>query len=241
MTIVVAKACLGIQASVNMPAGPKPTTACVYTILLLRSIFFEHFSLYNRMKLVDATSLLGGQARYFSDVYKLYDFKDDQLLKDYLDFITHEPVEWMKGFPAKLTQKGSFSRPKAAVIKLLKHADVIEVLGEPYTQSVYDVVWNTFKKHIDAILAKRQHASIDHEDAQSSEPPHMQITEDAESVHSATSVQSAGSSMHSVRIPKRQTTDWEKKYRVLEQAYIQLVKDGVNASALTLLSALSSA
>ena len=191
------------------------------------------------MKLADATSLLGAQARYFSDVYKLYEFKDDQLLKDYLDFITHEPVEWMKGFPAKLTQKGSFSRPKAAVIKLLKHADVIEAFGEPYTQSVYDVIWNTFKKHIDAILATRQHSIADQLgecDSQSSEPvpPNLRITEDVESVQSVQST-------HSVRIPKRQTTDWEKKYRVLEEAYIQLVKEGVNASALTLLSALSSA
>ena len=191
------------------------------------------------MNLAGATNLLGAQARYFSDVYKLYEFKDDQLLKDYLDFITHEPVEWMKGFPAKLTQKGSFSRPKAAVIKLLKHADVIEALGETYTQSVYDIVWNTFKKHIDAILATRQHFLgadlLDDQDSQSSEPvpPNLRITEDVESVQST----------HSVRLPKRlpATTDWEKKYRILEEAYIQLVKEGVNASALTLLSALSSA
>jgi len=187
------------------------------------------------MKLSDATTILGTQARYFSDVYKLYEFKDEQLLKDYLDFITHEPVEWMKGFPAKLTQKGSFSRPKAAVIKLLKHADVIAALGETYTQSVYDVVWNTFKKHIDAILAMRQHSIMDQlgeHDSQSSEPvpPNLLITEDAESVES----------VHSVRLPKRQITDWERKYRILEQAYIQLVKEGVNASALTLLSAFSS-
>lgn len=191
------------------------------------------------MNLASATSLLGAQARYFSDVYKLYEFKDEQLLKDYLDFITHEPVEWMKGFPAKLTQKGSFSRPKAAVIKLLKHADVIEALGETYTQSVYEIVWNTFKKHIDTILAARQHSSAnqyDEQDSQSSEPapPNLLITEDVESVQSV-------NSMHSVRAPKRQTTDWEKKYRILEEAYIQLVKEGVNASALTLLSALSSA
>lgn len=190
------------------------------------------------MNLAGATSLLGAQARYFSDVYKLYEFKDDQLLKDYLDFITHEPVEWMKGFPAKLTQKGSFSRPKAAVIKLLKHADVIEALGEPYTQSVYDIVWNTFKKHIDAILSTRQHASIVDQlgecESQSSEPapPNLLIAEDVESIQST----------HSVRVPKRLApVNWEKKYRILEEAYIQLVKEGVNASALTLLSALSSA
>ena len=196
------------------------------------------------MKLLEATGLLGGQARYFSDVYKLYNYRDDQLLKDYFDFITHEPLEWMKGFPAKLTQKGSFSRPKAAVIKLLKHRDVIAVLGEDYTQAVYDVVWNTFKKHVDEIVAKRQQGGatvVDQMDARSSSsepvPPTMVIEEDAESVQS----------MHSVRlrVPAKNEikyeTNWEAKYRVLEQAYIQLLKEGVNASALTLLSAFSSA
>lgn len=190
------------------------------------------------MNLSDATGLLGNQARYFSDVYKLFDFKDTQNLKDYLDFIVHEPIEWMKGFPARLTQKGSFSRPKASIIKLLKHTNVIQVLGKEYTQNVYDIVWNTFKKHVDTILTARQVKDESDEDSvQSAEPvpPNLFIMEDAESVRSN----------HSVRAPKRvvaaATTDWEAKYRVLEKAYIALLTDGAQASALTLLSALSSA
>jgi len=192
------------------------------------------------MNLSDATGLLGNQARYFSDVYKLFDFKDNQNLKDYLDFIVHEPVEWMKGFPARLTQKGSFSRPKAAIIKLLKHTNVIQVLGKEYTQNVYDTVWNTFKKHVEVILTARQAQCQGLEDDADSEqsaepvPPNLLIMEDAESVRSN----------HSVRPPKRvmpATPDnWETKYRVLEKAYIALLTEGAQASALTLLSALSS-
>jgi hypothetical protein len=165
----------------------------------------------------------------------LFDFKDDQVLKDYLDFVIHEPVDWMKGFPARLTQKGSFSRPKAAVIKLLKHPNVIQVLGKEYTQKVYDIIWNTFKQNVDTILEKR-HANQEHiedEDEESQPepvPPNLVIMEDADSVQSR----------HSVR--KRITTvGWEAKYRILEKAYIQLLTEGVTASSLTLLSALSSA
>lgn len=190
------------------------------------------------MNLADATGLLGNQARYFSDVYKLFDFKDDQVLKDYLDFVIHEPVDWMKGFPARFTQKGSFSRPKAAVIKLLKHPNVIQVLGKEYTQKVYDIVWNTFKQNVDAILEKRhtnqQHIEEEEDDESQPEPvpPNLLIMEDADSVQSR----------HSVRAPKRiTTTDWEAKYRILEKAYIQLLTEGATASSLTLLSALSSA
>jgi hypothetical protein len=87
------------------------------------------------MKLVDAYNLLAedgisDNCRYFSEVFKAFDFKDDDLLSDYIDFIVHEPVHWMEGFPVKLTTKTSFSKPKTAVIKLLKKGEVQTALGD---------------------------------------------------------------------------------------------------------------
>lgn len=107
------------------------------------------------MKLSDATLLLESHGRDFSEIYKLYNFKDDADLKDYLDFIVHEPVEWMKGFPARWVTKGSFGRPKTALVKLLKLDKVREEYSESYTQRIYDCVWSTFKKHADDILSHR--------------------------------------------------------------------------------------
>lgn len=107
------------------------------------------------MKLSEATQLLESHGRDFSEIYKLYNFKDDADLKDYLDFIVHEPVEWMKGFPARWVTKGSFGRPKTALVKLLKLDKVREEYTESYTQRIYDVVWSTFKKHADDILSHR--------------------------------------------------------------------------------------
>ena len=72
------------------------------------------------MNLDDACKLLGAQGRVFAEIYKLYGFKDDRSLKDYLDFVIHEPVEWLKGFPSKWDTRASFGRPKTALIKLLK-------------------------------------------------------------------------------------------------------------------------
>ena len=195
------------------------------------------------MNLTEATGLLGPQARYFSEVYKLYNYRDDQLLKDYLDFIIHEPLEWLKGFPSKLTQKGSFSRPKAAVIKLLKHTNVIEALGETYTRRVYEVIWSTFKQNIDAILLSRQRrgASII-EQIESDTPDGISLaSQDAPQLTIHETEGDEAESVHSVRLPKRMGVDWEKKYRVLEAAYIELIKEGPGASALTLLSALTTA
>ena len=107
------------------------------------------------MKLSEATLILETHGRDFSEIYKLYNFKDDTDLKDYLDFIVHEPVEWMKGFPARWVTKGSFGRPKTALVKLLKLEKVREEYTEAYTQRVYDCVWSTFKKHADDILSHR--------------------------------------------------------------------------------------
>jgi hypothetical protein len=130
------------------------------------------------MKLVDAYNLLLEDGildnhRYFSEVYKLFQFRDDQTLKEYLDFIDHEPVAWLEGFPAKLTTKQTFSKPKTALIKLLKKDEVSTALGLSYVNKVYDVVWNTFKKEHQRILDKRQsnqpRSVLDHFDTESHE------------------------------------------------------------------------
>jgi hypothetical protein len=72
------------------------------------------------MHLCESEGLLGESARYFVCVYEHFQFKETQLLKDYLDFIVHEPVEWLKAFPERLKTKSSFAKPKSALIKLLK-------------------------------------------------------------------------------------------------------------------------
>jgi len=84
------------------------------------------------MLLKNAAALLGANERYFTVVYEGFKFKDESTLRDYIDFILHEPVEWIKGFPLKLRTRASFAKPKAAVIKLLKAAAVLEALGVTY-------------------------------------------------------------------------------------------------------------
>jgi len=112
------------------------------------------------MNLAAAAELLGEHSRYFSEVYKNFSFKDEQGLKDYLDFIVHEPVEWLKGFPAKLKTANTFARPKTIMVKLLKLSSVRTALGEEYVDGVYDVVWNTYKKHAEAILLNRNKSHV---------------------------------------------------------------------------------
>jgi hypothetical protein len=117
------------------------------------------------MKLIDAYNLLVEDGitdnhRYFAEVYKLYGFTDDKLLKDYLDFVVHEPVHWIKGFPAKLVTKLAFSKPKTAIVKLLKKQQVVQALGADYVTRIYETVWNTFKRESDGIIEERMKGKV---------------------------------------------------------------------------------
>jgi hypothetical protein len=107
------------------------------------------------MKLSDAAQLCEGNARAFAEVYKIYNYKDDDDLRAYCDFVTHEPVEWMRGFPAAWKSVGLFSKPRAAFHRLLRASSVVEELGAEYCENVHTVIWNAFKGHMDTILEKR--------------------------------------------------------------------------------------
>ena len=111
------------------------------------------------MKLSDAAQLCEANSRAFIEVYKHYNFKDDDTLKDYCDFVIHEPVEWMRGFPAAWKSVGLFSKPRAAFHRLLKQSAVIEELTETYCENVHSVIWNNFKTHMNTILEKRNGAA----------------------------------------------------------------------------------
>lgn len=113
------------------------------------------------MRLIDAYNILvedgvSDNPRYFAEVYKGFQFKDDDTLADYIDFIVHEPIHWMRGFPAKLISKTSFSKPKTAVIKLLKKPAVQTDLGADVAEAAHGVIWSTFKKEHETLLKERE-------------------------------------------------------------------------------------
>lgn len=112
------------------------------------------------MRLIEAYNLLVSDGipdnhRYFAEVYKTFQFKDEDSLKDYVDFILHEPTHWLRGFPPKLTSKNAFAKPKTAVIKLLKKPEVQADLGEAAAETAHASIWSVFKRDADAILAER--------------------------------------------------------------------------------------
>lgn len=130
------------------------------------------------MKLIEAYNLLvedgiADNQRYFAELYKHFQFGDQDRLKEYLDFIVQEPVQWIHGFPTKLTTKTSFSKPKTAVIKLLKKEAVLKALGKQYVEQVHDTIWTTYKQHWEDVLKQRERirpvrvSVLDHFEAES--------------------------------------------------------------------------
>ncbi len=155
------------------------------------------------MRLIDAYNLLvedgiADNCRYFAELYKYFQFRDEQLLKDYLQFIIQEPADWIRGFPTKLTTKTSFSKPKTAVIKLLKKDTVRAAITATFADKVYDVIWKTYKQTWESVLNARERSRtprmsvMDHFDAESVEEQplptlpgsrtHSEREDDAESV-----------------------------------------------------------
>jgi hypothetical protein len=187
------------------------------------------------MNLGQASTLLESQGRYFSDVYKLYGFKDDRPLKDYLDFVIHEPVEWLKGLPANYTSRATFGRPKTALVKLLKDERTIAVLGAEYTGRVHSVVWQTFKQHADAILSAHESKITVAQALMTAVAPTTAVAQAPavapENIIEETLSEDA-ESVHSVRGPRRplkpehptNSIDWCTKYYELHKVVLQLVE-----------------
>jgi hypothetical protein len=113
------------------------------------------------MKIIEAHKLLSedgvaDHARYFNDLYKQHEFKETEELKQYFDFVLHEPVLWLKSFPSKLRSKPAFSKPKTAILKLLRSPEVISVYGKSFCENAHEVIDSVYKKNVDAILETRK-------------------------------------------------------------------------------------
>jgi hypothetical protein len=222
------------------------------------------FSIEMSLTLKDATELLGDtHARYFVAVYEEFKFKDTDGLKDYVDFILHEPVEWIKGFPLKLRTRLSFSKPKVAVIRLLKVPEVITALSQEYCSKAHDVVWTTFKKHGDAILNSRvkkgfvgageatetteAHAVEEENDYET--PPPL-LTNKLSMNKAVLSGSGSGSGSGSTVVADDEPlttihTDWKRKFTILAASYRALIYDAevshsMSKAMLILLEALES-
>ena len=166
--------------------------------------------------------------RYFIDTYRVHDYKEETLLKEYIDYISHEPLLLLQSFPAKLKSKPAFSKPKTAILKLLKDSKVVEQLGAEYCDKAHDLIDQTYKQHGNEIVSKRMGIDsvvVTKEEEDRVEPPPTQVI--GAHVHPALTIEEdveqldSDSSASSLVEEHREL---EKKYRVLKKAYEALLK-----------------
>ena len=207
-------------------------------------------------------ALLDEQARSFSDVYKLYGFREDQAFSDYVDFFLHEPVAWFEGLPASLKSKASFTKPKTAFSKALKHVDVIAALGADACENAVHVLWDTYKKEADRIVASRNGTGAVVEEgaaaaaaiaaAAIAAEPILEVTEEepgkrrsrkqkakaadatAPPAVPASAPAAAPAPAAAAAASNSSTMSYETKYRVIDRAFRALLSDGFPASEATL-------
>jgi hypothetical protein len=169
------------------------------------------------MKLKDTEPLLGANNRHFTVVYEAFKFKDDGLLRDYIEFILNEPVEWIKGFPSKLRTRASFSKPKAALIKLLKTAPVQAHLGVDYCSKAHDVIWDTFKKHADTILDGREKSDVVVEETNT-------LVQESAPLPNENELEEVATIPEDTNTPA-QVSDWQRKYYILKTVISTMLHD----------------
>jgi len=82
--------------------------------------------------------------RILMAVAKHYNFKNEDDLKSYVDFVTHEPSAWLSGFPTEYAN--AIGKPKTAFVKLMKAESVRTVLGAEYCDTARQAVWDAYKE-----------------------------------------------------------------------------------------------
>jgi len=186
--------------------------------------------------------------RYFIDTYRIHDFKEETPLKEYIDFILHEPLLWLKLFPAKLKSKPAFSKPKTALLKLLRDPAVITALGGIYANNAHDIIDKTYKQHHVEIVTKR---GEDSDVVVTKEEP-LATTLQIDGRHDGTAdgmadgtagadAETLESSDVSDASAAEELRDLQKKYRVLKKAFEVMVNANLsegNAKSITILLSL---
>ena len=205
------------------------------------------------MLLKNAGALLGSNERYFTVVYEAFKYKGEDLLRTYIDFIVREPVEWIRGFPLKLRTRASFSKPKAAIIKLLKSANVLEALGAEYCSNAHDVVWDMFKKHGDDILNARLRVAggVTEENELIPEGEAAAVATAAATAVAVAPVAIDGieevTDISGANVAPNIVSQWETKYLLLKSVVFMLLSDyqhqqpGLTATVHTLINTLETA
>lgn len=95
-------------------------------------------------------------ASVFKTTYEHYQFKNDENLKAYLEFIKDNTIEWFSEMPERWKSLTQLSKPKTALIKLLKNEEIAKEVGDEYAQELITTINGTWKKYMHDLSDSRQ-------------------------------------------------------------------------------------
>lgn len=109
------------------------------------------------MDLLTTANLLtkGDNKTYFVKVYRHYKKEDKVDLKKYLEYIDLNIHDWFYNLPNDIQARATFSKPKTAILNVLKHPVVIQAIGEKYCESFKNRFLSFYKEKGDDIFIKR--------------------------------------------------------------------------------------
>jgi hypothetical protein len=95
---------------------------------------------------------------YFKKQIVLFKVEPTSKLKDYLDIINDDPVQWLSSLPDDLTCKSAFHKYKEPIYKLIKHTKLHEDYGENYCVNLMNNIKQAFTINCQDIIDKRKNS-----------------------------------------------------------------------------------
>jgi T5orf172 domain len=93
--------------------------------------------------------------KYFIDQLNHFKIQQTSPLKDYLDFINKDVLEWFRTSPESIKAQSTFYKFKAPINTLLEHKDVIETYGHTFCTTLARQITQVFSQNRECIIKER--------------------------------------------------------------------------------------
>jgi len=114
------------------------------------------------MDIQQAINLLSGENhKFFKEQVSYFEIDITTPLKEYLDIIDNDVLEWFKSAPKQYTKESTFFKFKSPLHTLLQHKDVVEQYGHTYCNTLSNKITNVFSKHKKDIVKNDKKINID--------------------------------------------------------------------------------
>jgi hypothetical protein len=99
--------------------------------------------------------------RWFEQIYKFQNWKDEEELKTYLSYIKIHTEEWFKKTPPEWTAEKTLKNAMTGVNSLIKNSEKVkELIGEAECDEITKIMSNILRTHITHIIDYKKNSNI---------------------------------------------------------------------------------